>query len=79
MTPFSGRVFETTQENKHNKILKSYFNQKWDDCLNEMNTAKNLCNNLMSDYYNIMSERINEYKEKPPPQNWDGVYVATSK
>ena len=66
-------------ENKHDKILKSYFNQKWNDCLNEMNIAKNLCNNLMNDYYNIMSERINEYKEKPPPQNWDGVYVATSK
>ena len=66
-------------ENKHDKILKSYFNQKWNDCLNEMNIAKNLCNNLMNDYYNIMSERIHEYKKNPPPQDWDGVYVATSK
>ena len=44
-----------------------------------MKSAKNLCNNLMSEYYDIMTERINEYKQKPPPKDWDGVYVATTK
>jgi hypothetical protein len=47
--------------------------------LNEMKLAKMLCNNLMSEYYEILSERINEYEKNPPPENWDGVYVATSK
>ncbi len=63
----------------HKKILESYFNQKWEDCLKSINSAKTLCNNLMEDYYNIMSLRINEFKENPLPIDWDGVYVATSK
>ena len=33
----------------------------------------------MEDYYNIMSLRINEFKENPLPKDWDGVYIATSK
>ena len=66
-------------ESKHVKILEYYFNQKWKNCLNEMKLAKMLCNNLMSEYYEIITERINEYEKNPPPKNWDGVYVATSK
>ena len=63
----------------HKKVLENYFGQKWEYCLSEMKSAKNLCNNLMSEYYDIMTERINEYKQKPPPKDWDGVYVATTK
>ena len=44
-----------------------------------MTLVKTLCKNLMKDYYDMMSERINEYKKSPPPENWDGVFVATSK
>ena len=66
-------------ESKHIKILEFYFNQKWKSCLSEMKLAKMLCNNLMSEYYEILTERINEYEKNPPPKNWDGVYVATSK
>ena len=66
-------------EKSHIKILDYYFSQKWQECLNEIETAKILCKNLMSEYYEIMSIRINEFKKSPPPNNWDGVYVATSK
>ncbi len=66
-------------ENKHKKILDSYFNQRWKVALDEMEVAKKLCKNLMNDYYNMMAERINDYKKSPPPTNWDGVFVATSK
>ena len=66
-------------ESKHKKILEYYFNQKWKSCFNEIKLAKMLCNNLMSEYYEILSERINEYEKNPPPENWDGVYIATSK
>ena len=44
-----------------------------------MKLAKSLCKNLMSDYYDMMSERNNEYIKSPPPEKWDGVFVATSK
>ena len=66
-------------ESKHNIILDYYFSQKWTEAINEMKSAKSLCKNVMSDYYDMMSERINEFKKSPPPENWDGVFVATSK
>ena len=66
-------------ESKHGKILDCYFNQKWKNCLIEIKSAKTLCNNLMSEYYGILTERINKYEKNPPPKNWDGVYIATSK
>jgi len=66
-------------ESKHNKILDYYFSQKWAEALSEMKLAKSLCKNVMSDYYDMMSERINEFQISPPPENWDGVFVATSK
>lgn len=66
-------------ESRHNLILENYFKQEWEKSINEMESAKTLCNNLMNEYYDIMMERINEYKENPPSKDWDGVYVATSK
>ena len=66
-------------ESKHGEILDCYFNQKWNNCLIEIKLAKTLCNNLMSEYYEILTERINKYEKNPPPKNWDGVYIATSK
>ena len=66
-------------EKKHNKILEFYFNQKWKEALEEIIKAKTLCKNVMSDYYEMMTERINEFKLSPPPKEWDGVFIATSK
>ena len=75
---FTSYEFKTL-ETKHKNILKNYFNQEWQSCLKEMNTAKSLCNNLMNEYYEIMTQRIDEFRTSPPPKDWDGVYVATSK
>ena len=33
----------------------------------------------MADYYDIMLERIAEYKEKSPGEDWDGVYRPLTK
>ncbi len=66
-------------EKKHNKVLEFYFNQKWKEALEEILKAKTLCKNVMSDYYEMMTERINEFKLSPPPKEWDGVFIATSK
>ncbi len=66
-------------EKKHYKVLDNYFNQNWKEAIKEMTEAKTLCKNLMKDYYEMMTERINEYEKFPPPKDWDGVFVATSK
>ena len=33
----------------------------------------------MAQYYDIMLDRIEEFKTNPPGKDWDGVYRATSK
>ena len=76
---FKNSVDFKNLEKKHKNVLNHYFNQNWKDAIEEMTQAKTLCKNLMKDYYEMMTERINEYKEYPPPKDWDGVFVATSK
>ena len=66
-------------EKTHNSILEFYFSQKWEEALKEINIAKSLCKSVMSDYYDMMVDRIKEFKNAPPPENWDGVFIATTK
>ena len=66
-------------ESQHKRILESYFKQNWQEALGQMSQTKSLCKNLMNDYYDMMSERITEFKKNPPPPDWDGVFIATSK
>ena len=49
------------------------------NALNEMKLAKSLCKNLMSDYYDMMSERINEYKKSPPPEKLGWCFCCNFK
>ncbi len=76
---FKNSVDFKNLEKKHKNVLNLYFNQNWKDAIEEMTQAKTLCKSLMKDYYEMMTERINEYKKHPPPKDWDGVFVATSK
>ena len=65
-------------EQQHEKFLTLYRNQKWI-------VAEKFANDLaaawpeMFEYYNIMLERIENYKHNSPGDDWDGVYKATSK
>ena len=77
-------IFKDTQdfktlEKKHKTILDLYFNQKWKEALEEIKITKSLCKSLMSDYYDMMIDRINDFQNAPPPKDWDGVFIATSK
>ena len=33
----------------------------------------------LDQFYDLYEERIELFKTDPPPQDWDGVFVATSK
>ena len=33
----------------------------------------------LSGLYDLYEERITEYEANPPPSDWDGVFVATTK
>ena len=63
---FKNSVDFKNLEEKHKNVLNHYFNQNWKNAVEEMTQAKTLCKNLMADYYEMMIERINEYKKYPP-------------
>ncbi|MBM3556887.1 MAG: adenylate/guanylate cyclase domain-containing protein, partial [Alphaproteobacteria bacterium] len=65
-------------EPRHAAMLVAFRGQKWDE-------AKALCAECaklwpdLAEFYGLYLERIAEYEANPPPPNWDGVFVATSK
>ena len=63
----------------HEKMFKLYFDQKWEEVLNEIKNCKNLMNGIMSEYYDILKLRIEEFIQNPPGREWNGIYVATTK
>ena len=66
-------------EKNHNKMLEYYFNQNWDSAINCLENGEKLMKGLMKEYYEMFRPRINDFKKNSPGENWDGVYVATSK
>ncbi len=67
---------------KHDEMLRIYRAQKWD----EAEAMLPVCNEAaleagfdLSVLYELYSERLALYKWDPPPPEWDGVFVATSK
>ena len=75
-------VFHNTNwymyQQQHEKFLTLYRGQSW-------KIAERFANDLrdgwpeMADYYDIMLERIAEYKENSPGEDWDGVYRPLTK
>jgi adenylate cyclase len=65
---------------EHDRLLSLYRSQQWD----QAEAAIEICRALAEKYgvaplYQTYEERIAEYRENSPGENWDGVYVATSK
>ena len=75
-------VFHNTSwyfnQQQHDKFLVLYRQQSWE-------SAELFANDLraswpeMAGYYDVMIDRIREYKENPPGDSWDGVYRAETK
>jgi len=63
----------------HSDFIKLYREQNWIAIDNYYKTLKSAFDGEMSEYYDMMMERIEEFKKNPLPSDWDGVYRATSK
>jgi adenylate cyclase len=63
----------------HSDFIKLYREQNWIAIDEYYKTLKSAFDGEMSEYYDMMMERINEFKKNPLPSDWDGVYRATSK
>jgi adenylate cyclase len=72
--PFHDMLGET----QHMKFLELYRTGHWEVAGNFASDLKKCWKGEMDHYYDMMIERIQEYKNHPP-SNWDGVYRATSK
>ena len=67
---------------KHNELLAAYRGQRWDEAeglLAPCNELAQAAGFDLSGLYELFSERLALYKWDPPPPEWDGVFVATSK
>lgn len=64
----------------HAAMLESYRRQQWQEAKNYIAACRESGAGLEIDgLYDLYAERIADYAAAPPPADWDGVYVATSK
>ena len=71
--------FQTLRE-RHEAMLSAYKIQDW----GVLKRILNECRELGEDYklnilYDLYEERCEEYFANPPGEDWDGVFIATSK
>ena len=79
------RIFTIAMEEKehyndqlHRKYLEHYRAGEWDSALEELDKLIRTCPAQLDEYYKIMNDRTLDL-QKRNPEDWDGVYVATSK
>ncbi|MFY8107307.1 MAG: adenylate/guanylate cyclase domain-containing protein, partial [Elstera sp.] len=71
--------FQTLTE-VHERLLSAYRGQRWDEAMRLIDECRRLSEGLSSQpLYETYVERIQEFLASPPPADWDGVYVATTK
>jgi adenylate cyclase len=64
---------------KHDKMLECYRAMKWDEARKLADQCRNLSKEGMRIFSAVFTARIADMKKDPPPQGWDGVFVATTK
>ncbi|MDA0261666.1 MAG: adenylate/guanylate cyclase domain-containing protein [Proteobacteria bacterium] len=64
---------------KHEAMIDAYRSQQWADATELANACRTLEKYGLSELYDLYDGRLDEYLTDPPPPDWDGVYVATSK
>ena len=63
----------------HCDFITHYREQNWKALEDYYKTLRNAFGGEMREYYDMMMERVEEFKKNPLPSDWDGVYRATSK
>jgi adenylate cyclase len=63
----------------HADFIELYRAQEWDRLDGYYKTLENAFGGEMKEYYDMMMERVEEYKKNPPGENWDGIFRTNSK
>ncbi len=73
-----GEYFKGWRE-KHDRMLAAYRAMEWDTARKLADECQNLSKEGMTIFYYMFMDRLAEMKKNPPPDDWDGVFVAKSK
>ncbi|MFQ5958911.1 MAG: adenylate/guanylate cyclase domain-containing protein, partial [Alphaproteobacteria bacterium] len=65
-------------EKIHGDMLTAYRGREWRKARTLVAECRRL-NGGLSGLYDLYEERLDAYEETPPPPDWDGVFVATTK
>ena len=69
-----------TLRGHHEVMIETYRAQKWDKAKAKIKECRILCEPYRLDaLYDLYEDRIAEYEATPPPPDWDGVFIATTK
>jgi adenylate cyclase len=63
----------------HADFIELYRAQEWNRLDGYYKTLENAFGGEMKEYYDMMMERVEEYKKNPPGENWDGIFRTNSK
>ena len=63
----------------HEAMLKAYRAKDWDDAEALIDRLEGRAGGTLDTLYGLYRERLAIFREAPPPADWDGVFVATSK
>tara|TARA_R110000868_G_scaffold165328_1_gene398313 strand:- start:35582 stop:37897 length:2316 start_codon:yes stop_codon:yes gene_type:complete len=69
---------------KHGDMIARYRDQDWDGAETLTHECRLIASDLMDQvdlttFYNMYRDRIAAFRNTPPPEDWDGVFIATSK
>ena len=60
-------------------MIAAYRAQDWAATRQGIADCRALEDGRMAGFYDLITERVDEFVVNPPPANWSGVYVAESK
>ena len=63
----------------HNAMLGAYRTQKWQEAEAAIAQCEAFAVEGLAALYRVYRHRIAEWREMPPPADWDGTFTATSK
>ncbi|PLX33082.1 MAG: adenylate/guanylate cyclase domain-containing protein [Hyphomicrobiales bacterium] len=63
----------------HGQMIESYRERLWDEALRDIERCLEHADERTAEFYRIYCARIEEYRENPPGEDWDGVFTALTK
>jgi hypothetical protein len=68
-----------TAQKKHEQMHEDYRAQRFDDAIDKCRLLYTHFDHKMEKYYDMWIERCEYMKTQDLPQDWNGVFIATSK